>query len=139
MGSAPGEQLEDFTAELLGGGEFHLKETRGNVTIINRWATWCAPCVEEIPYFIRLKEENPGISILAVHSSLITEDVAGYLADKDWDLDFAIDEDDSIMNITAGDNVLPQTIVLNKKGEVIYNQTGSVTYELLEKLLKQAE
>lgn len=139
VGSAPGEQLADFTVELLDGGEFHLTETSGNVTIINRWATWCTPCVAELPYFSRLQEEHPGIRILAVHSSLITEDVTAYLADKDWNLEFAIDEDDSIMEITAGDNVLPQTIVLNRKGEVVYNQTGSVTYELLEELLKQAE
>ncbi len=139
VGSAVGEQLEDFSAELIGGGEFHLKETRGNVTIINRWATWCTPCVAEIPYFCRLKEEHPDIHILAVHSSMVTEDVEAYLAEKDWDLDFALDEDDSIMNIVAGEAVLPQTIVLNEKGEVIYNQTGSVTYELLEELLKQTQ
>ena len=139
VGSAVGEQLPDFTAELIGGGEFHLKETRGNVTIINRWATWCTPCVAEIPYFCRLKDEHPDIHILAAHSSMITEDVQAYLAEKDWNLDFTIDEDDAIMNIVAGEAVLPQTIVLNEKGEVIFNQTGSVTYELLEELLKRAQ
>jgi hypothetical protein len=70
---------------------------------------------------------------------MITEDVQAYLAEKDWNLDFTIDEDDAIMNIVAGEAVLPQTIVLNEKGEVIFNQTGSVTYELLEELLKRAQ
>ena len=141
IGNEVGQRLEDFTIPTLGGGEFHLSDARGSVTFINLWATYCGPCVQELPHFSKLKEEHPEISVLAVHSSLVTDDPAQFLAEhEDWTIDFAVDtEDDAVWSAVGGSSVLPQTIVLNAKGEVVYNQTGSVTYEKLEELLREAE
>ena len=50
VGSAVGEQMADFTVETVGGGNFHLLEQRGRVTMINLWATYCGPCVQELPH-----------------------------------------------------------------------------------------
>ena len=74
-----------------------------------------------------------------MHSSLVTEDVADFLKNKGWEIPFAVDtDDDQIWGITGGSTTLPQTIVLNTRGEVIYNQVGSVTPELLEALFNKA-
>ena len=43
------------------------------------------------------------------------------------------------MDLTGGNGTMPQTVVLNRRGEVIYNKSGSVTPELLEALYKQAD
>jgi len=76
----------------------------------------------------------------AVHSSLVTDDEAAYLSDKDWQLDFAVDgEDNAVFDAVGGSALLPQTIVLNPEDEAIYNQAGSVTYESLDNLLKAAQ
>ena len=139
-GYEEGQFPEDFTLPLMGGGDFSLYETRGHVTFINLWATYCAPCVEEIPYFERLHQEHEEVRILAVHASLVTEDVAAYLEEKGWDLDFALDDEDgSVYALLGGDALLPRTIVLDRQGRVVYNQAGSVTYEKLEELLARAE
>ena len=45
----------------------------------------------------------------------------------------------AVKDIVAGTGTLPQTVVLNRRGEVIYNKSGSVTPELLEALYKQAD
>lgn len=140
VGNEPGMQLQDFTIECLDGTSFHLAETRGKVTIINLWATYCAPCVRELPYFNDLYMAKEGdIAMLAVHSSMVIKDPADFLADKGLNLPFAVDsEENLIWNITGGSSTLPQTIVLNRRGEVIYNQQGSVTPEMLEVLYEQA-
>ena len=139
-GSEVGQQLPDFTIRTTDGKEFHLEDERGHAVIINLWATWCTPCVKELPYFERLQEEHPGITILAIHSPEITEDVNAYLQNASWDdLRFAADENGEVWNIVNGGDVLPQTIVLNAKGEVTCNMAGSVTYEKLEYLLSEAE
>ena len=133
-------QVADFSVELMDGGAFHLAEHRGQVVIINLWATYCTPCVQELPHFSGLQAEHPEIEVLAVHSSLVTDDVAAYLSDKDWQLDFAVDEEDNaVFDAVGGSALLPQTIVLNPEGKAIYNQAGSVTYEALEKLLEMAQ
>ena len=139
-GFEAGQFPEDFSVSLMDGGSFSLYEARGHVTFINLWATYCAPCVEEIPYFERLRQEHEEVRILALHASLVTEDVGAYLEEKGWDLDFALDDEDgSVFALLGGDALLPRTIVLDREGRVVYNQAGSVTYEKLEKLLVRAE
>ena len=51
----------------------------------------------------------------------------------------ADDDDDTIFGIVNGSTTLPQTIVLNRKGEVTYNMVGSVTPEMLEALFREAD
>ena len=68
-----------------------------------------------------------------------TDDPEAYLADKGFQIPFATDTDEDIVFRTVGGSgTLPQTIVLNRKGEVIYNQTGSVTPEKLAMLYDEA-
>ena len=139
VGSAPGERLPDFTAELLDGGAFHLADHRGQVVFINLWATYCGPCVRELSDFERLQAEHPDVVVLAVHSALVTEDVADYVARQGWKLDFALDaEDEALFRLVNGSATLPQTVVLDPRGEVVYNQVGSVDYEMLLGLLEKA-
>ena len=140
IGCEIGQQLPEFSLETMNNGIFSLSDTRGKPVFINLWATYCAPCVKELPYFSRLHSEHPEIEVLAVHSSLVTEDVRAYLEGRDWNLTFAIDTDDDLLYTAVGaSSVLPQTIVLNTAGQVIYNQTGSVTYEQLVRLLEEAK
>ncbi|MBQ8082460.1 MAG: redoxin family protein [Clostridia bacterium] len=136
-----GMRLPEFEAELVGGGTFRLADTRGKVTMINLWATYCAPCVQELPSFAGLLAQYPDdIAVLAVHSSLVTEDVGEYLAARDWAMPFAVDTaDDRLFRLVGGSALLPQTIVLDRKGVVIYNQVGSVNDETLLGLFQQAK
>ena len=140
-GYDPGMELEDFTLTCLDGTEFHLADTRGKVVFINLWATYCGPCVHELPYFNDLyKEHGDDIAMLAAHSSIVTDDPAEFLKDKGWEIPFTVDTDDDLLwKIVNGSSTLPQTIVLDKDGIVVYNQKGSVTPEMLEALYKQAE
>ena len=110
------------------------------VTLINLWATWCTPCVNELPYFDRLQQAHPDdVKVLAIHSDLITDDPLAYLAGFDYQMSFAVDEGGQVIASVGGSTMLPQTVVLNAHGEVIYNRVGSVTYEALEELVEKAQ
>lgn len=138
-GYEPGQQLPDFTIALTDGASFSLSEHRGQVTVINLWATWCTPCVNELPHFDRLQREHPDdVAVLAIHSDLITDDVAAYLANYDYGIAFAVDEGGQVIASVGGSTMLPQTLVLDRYGVVTYNQVGSVTYEALEELVAAA-
>ncbi len=140
VGSEVGMQLEDFTVTCFDGSEFSLADTRGKVVFINLWATYCTPCVQELPHFEALYQEHEGdIAMLAVHSSIVTDDPAAFVESKGWTIPFATDtDDDAIWGIVDGSSTLPQTIVLDRNGTVIYNQKGSVTPEMLAGLYAQA-
>ena len=140
IGYEVGDRLADFETQCLDGSTFSLADHKGQVVFINLWATYCGPCVKELPHFVDLYHEHADdMVILAVHANRTTEDVGDYLKDKDWDILFAVDDaDESIFKIVNGDLALPQTIVLNRKGEVIYNKVGSVTAEVLDQLYEEA-
>ena len=142
IGNEAGQQLADFTIKCLDGSEFHLADYRGKPVFINLWATYCGPCVKELPFFSELyKAHSDDIAMLALHSDIVTDDPQEYLNEfgKDWVMPFAVEnEDEVIWNIVGGTTAMPQTIVLNRKGEVVYNQRGSVTPEMLETLYAQA-
>ena len=71
IGAEVGNQLADFATEIIGGGEFRLSDYRGKAVFINLWATYCAPCVEELPYFEQLAQAHPDdLVILAIHHSV---------------------------------------------------------------------
>ena len=139
VGHEVGQQLPDFTLECYDGTEFHLADARGKIVFINLWATHCTPCIHELPYFSELYAAHEGdIAMIAVHSKLVTADPVAFIADKGFAMPFATDTDDAVNAIVGGTGTLPQTIVLNRKGEVVYNQIGSVTPEVLASLYDEA-
>ena len=137
-GAEIGMRCPDFTAPLYGtqGGSFSPSEHRGQVTVLNFWATWCAPCVAELPHFERLQREyGDRIAIAAIHSNLITEDVQAFLEERGWQLNFAQDPDGSVIAALGGSTMLPMTVILDAQGVIVYNKVGSVSYEQLESLI----
>ena len=140
VGSEIGNQLPDFETELLGGGTFRLSDHRGQAVIINFWGTTCAPCVAELPYYEQLKENYPDVEILAIRHRAGAKKAEAFLADKGWDqLDFALDsKTKGLFTLLNASDAMPQTIVLNRQGLVIYNAQTPLDYEKLEALYKQA-
>ncbi len=139
VGREAGSQLADFTVRCYDGSEFRLTEQRGKVVFINLWATYCTPCKNELPFFDALyRERSEEIAMLVVHPSLVLDDPEGYLAAQGYSFPAATDTADAVNTVVGGTATLPQTVVLNRRGEVVYNQVGSVTAELLEALYREA-
>ena len=140
IGYEVGQQLADFSAECMDGSTFRLADCRGKVVFLNLWATWCTPCVQELPHFNTLYQEKEDAAVLAIHSPEVLDDPADYLAGKGYAFPFAaVSEAEKLFEIVHGSAALPQTIVLNRSGEVIYNKVGSVTLEALEALYDAAD
>lgn len=67
-GLNPGDSAPDFTAHLLTGGEKKLSDYRGKFVLLNFWASWCGPCIAEMPALQRLHDrfKDQGFTVLAV-------------------------------------------------------------------------
>ena len=142
IGTAIGNQLADFTADKLDGTQFHLADTRGKVVILNMWATYCGPCVQELPVFESFQKAHADdVVVFIIHASDPLEDVPAFLAKKGIGLPCAIDDDDDRIYTLCGANpsILPHTVVLNRSGEITYNQTGSMSGALLDELFEKAK
>jgi peroxiredoxin len=69
-----GRPAPDFTVS-DGVTSVHLANYRGRVVLLNFWATWCSPCIEEMPALLQLHHERPDLAIVAVS---IDEDPEAY-------------------------------------------------------------
>jgi thiol-disulfide isomerase/thioredoxin len=67
--SHQGSELPDFTFKDAAGGEIQLKQLKGKPLLINLWATWCAPCVAELPALDRLAARGQ-IRVLTVSQDM---------------------------------------------------------------------
>jgi thiol-disulfide isomerase/thioredoxin len=85
-GSAPeiGETAPDFQLDSLSGGSVTLSEHRGRPALVNFWATWCGPCVEEMPVIeSRFREHYPELVVLAIESDSSRNDLLDFVQEEE--------------------------------------------------------
>ena len=110
----------------LEGNAFDLDKQKGNVVILNIWATWCKPCIAEFESLEKVKEkfQDRNIKIIAVSNEdlkLINE----FLDKRKYNLKFIkLNGDLSYFNAYS----LPTTIVFDKNGEEAFRLTGGVDF-----------
>lgn len=123
---------------LLDGGEMDLSTLRGQVVLVNFWAIWCPPCVEELPSLQRLKEKRRarGLEILAVEVGDGPEQIRAFLADKQVNFPVLLDRHGKALG-RWGVYAFPTTFLVDRQGRLRYAGFGAFAWdspELLELL-----
>jgi peroxiredoxin len=108
---------DDFTVKTPGGGTFRLSEHRGRVVMINFWATWCPPCLEEMPAMERLYRQHRelGFTLVAVSVDADSKLVAPFVTAHKFTFPVALDPSMSMAN-TYGVRALPSTFIVARDG-----------------------
>jgi len=112
----------------------------GKVTVVNFWATWCPPCVEEIPSLNNLREamqEKP-FELISVNYAESRQVVKDFLKMVDVDFPVLLDEDGQV---SADWNVLvyPSTFVIGPDGEIKYGVNGAILWDSPEVVRKLSD
>lgn len=109
-----GSSAPDFTVS-DGATRVHLSDYRGQVVVLNFWATWCAPCLEELPSLQRLQKTMPQVKVIVVS---IDDDADAYRSFlKQYDIGLLSVRDGSEgANLKFGSVRVPETFVLDRKG-----------------------
>ena len=63
---APAQPMADFTVTLLDGKTFTAKSMRGKYLVVNYWATWCRPCIKEMPEFQAIADSRNDVAIIGL-------------------------------------------------------------------------
>ncbi len=109
----------DFTLEILGGGEVSLSALRGNVVIVNLWASWCPPCRAEMPALQRVYDANRtrGLEILAVNTTFQDSEADAAEFVREFGLTFPIPLDRTgVASRTYLLRALPTTFFIDRSG-----------------------
>lgn len=135
-------QAPDFTAKLADGGTFTLSEQEGKVVLLNFWASWCSPCVEEMPALERIhKEYGDQVTVIGINCGEQKEVVDSFLAEKNYTFSVGYDEKNEISGKYPS-NGIPYTLIIGKDRTVTKTFTGSYgaeeQYKLYRSALKEA-
>ncbi|MCM1398320.1 MAG: TlpA family protein disulfide reductase [Clostridium sp.] len=113
-----GDAAPDFTAEMTNGTTFVLSEQKGKVILLNFWATWCGPCVKEMPAFEKLNSEyGQEVVILAINCMEDKDTVNKFISDNEYTFPFAYDTEGEIERKYPSDGI-PYTLVIGRDGFV---------------------
>lgn len=121
----------DWGATLLNGQDFTLEDYRGEIVLINLWATWCPPCVAEMPSLesLQIALEEDGLKTLFLSVDETEAEVERFLEDRNLQLPVAVV--DSVPEEIFS-NAIPATFVLDREGRVIFKHVGAYEWDSLE-------
>jgi thiol-disulfide isomerase/thioredoxin len=128
-GEARAQGLPDLQVTRLDGTAIYLQDLRGKPMIVNFWATWCPPCVEEMPALEELHRSLAGeLSVVAVNLGESPELVQAYLEQHQLTLPVFLDQSEQVARV-LGINYLPATLFVDAKGVVRSSYRGALTPE----------
>jgi thiol-disulfide isomerase/thioredoxin len=105
-----------------------LSTFRGRFVLVNLWATWCAPCVAELPALARLSVFAPGLQVIPVNMDRGTVDPVAFLKSHNVKLPVFRDTDIT-MTRSFGAYGLPMTVLIDPSGKVVAKAAGPAEWD----------
>ena len=114
-----GKPAPDFTLKDLSGKPVTLASLKGNVILLDFWATWCGPCVRSLPETAQISQArmDKGVKVLAINVGEDVAKVRAFLTEYKLNLPVALDEDESLFN-KYGTESLPTTVIIKPDGTI---------------------
>ena len=106
-----------------------LSQFKGQVVVLNFWATWCPPCIEEMPSLVQMQErlKSKGVTVLAVSVDVDENNYRRFLRDHNVNL-LSVRDADQKSNELYGTFKFPETYVIDRKGIVRRKFIGAVDW-----------
>ena len=114
-----GEAAPNFELQNLDGQSISLSSLKGSPVLINFWATWCGPCVSEMPYIQEIHEEwsDKGLIVLAINLGDNASQAEQFLQDHNLSLPVLLDTN-KVVAPKYGIRAIPTTFFIDKNGIV---------------------
>lgn len=114
-----------------------LSQYKGKWVLVNYWATWCPPCLEEVPDLVNLydqRKEKDLMVIGVVFDYKDMKEVKEYVDDMLMSYPIVLGDDSVTAQIGSAD-VLPTTFIYNPKGKLVKIKRGLITRQYIEKMI----
>ena len=134
------EETVDFTLPDISGKDVSLSDYRGKWVIVNYWATWCPPCLEEIPDLVDLYENNRDtLVVLGVNHEEVNEEYLREFVESHM-MTYPVLRMEPVPITPLGTILgLPTTYIISPEGQAVARQEGPVTREAIEKYIRNKQ
>jgi peroxiredoxin len=124
-----GTVATDFAAQDTNGATLHLSQYLGkNVILIDFWATWCQPCLEEMPHLRRMYEANKAKGFVVIAVSMdgpeTVAEVPSFAQRNRLTFPVVLDEDSHVASIYNPRKAAPLSAIIDRKGKVVLVHEG---------------
>jgi cytochrome c biogenesis protein CcmG, thiol:disulfide interchange protein DsbE len=127
---AVGDRAPNFSVPAFPSGSLDLKSYQGQIVVLNLWATWCPPCVEETPSLVQFAEKmrDHGVVVLSISvdedqkalQDFIQKNQIGYPVGRD---------PDRSLSARYGTFQFPETYILDRQGKVADKVIGAIDWD----------
>lgn len=127
----------NFLLKDMAGVKHQLSQYKGKWVLVNYWATWCPPCLEEVPDLVNLydhRKKNDLMVLGVVFDYKDVKEVAEYVDDMLMSYPIVLGDDSVTAQIGSAD-VLPTTFIYNPQGELVKIKRGLITKQYIEKMI----
>jgi peroxiredoxin len=121
-----GDAAPVFRIDTDEGLEFALGDQRGKVVLVNFFATWCGPCVQELPHLQELWNEHKDrtdFALIVIGREETAEKVKAFKKKHGFSFPMAADPEGAVFSLFA-EEYIPRTYVISKEGKVCWSTTG---------------
>ena len=129
---------DNFSLTDTAGKQHHLNDYKGKWLVVNYWATWCPPCLEEIPDLVHLYDDHKDKDIMILGVAMEyqqSKEIIDFA--NDMLISYPIVLGNLPQNIKVGKvNALPTTFIFNPQGELVKTKRGLITRIQIEALMK---
>jgi thiol-disulfide isomerase/thioredoxin len=137
MPQADAQSAAAFLLKDTAGRQHALSQYKGKWVLVNYWATWCPPCLEEVPDLVNLYDQRRKKDLMVlgvVFDYKDTQEVAEYVDDMLMSYPIVLGDEEVIAQIGPAD-ALPTTYIYNPRGELVKIKRGLVTRQYIEKII----
>lgn len=123
----------------MNGAEVNLADFKGKPLLINFWATWCPPCLEEIPYFVELSDKyrDEGLVVLGISTDDTADQLKPFAANLKMNYPVLVGLNEPEVERAFGAMwAIPVTVFVKKDGNVCKEHRGTQTKEFFEQHVK---
>lgn len=131
-----GTQAPDIELPDLAGSPVRLSDYRGQVVALNFWATWCGPCVREMPMFQEFQDHYPNFVMLGIDEEEAPDKVRDFVDKMGLSYTILIDEKTELARELRV-AFLPTTFFVDEEGEIRFRHYGTMTEDQLTHYLTE--
>ncbi len=133
------EAAPPFTLTDMAGTDVSLEDARGEVLVVNFWATYCKPCKEELPLFesVYHSYKERGVKMAAINVSEPEKFVSGFLSKTKVSFPVLLDRYGEVTE-SYGVTTLPATFLIGEDGRILKEVKGALSEDMLEDMIDGA-